>query len=83
MKQGLEERLQEHPELRDRFEKILDIVENSQGDCVLGLQKIVPAAERAIVSATNRMSDSVSVGPEGRYMPFWQSNSATGYRCPR
>lgn len=35
MKRGLEERLREHPELRARFEQMLDIVENSQGDCVL------------------------------------------------
>ena len=35
MKRSLEERLREHPELRERFEKMLDIVENSQGDCVL------------------------------------------------
>jgi len=35
MKRGLEERLREHPELRERFEKMLDIVENADGDCVL------------------------------------------------
>lgn len=35
MKRSLEERLREHPELRERFEKMLDLVENSQGDCVL------------------------------------------------
>jgi len=35
MKRALEERLREHPELRERFEKMLDIVENADGDCVL------------------------------------------------
>ena len=35
MKRGLEERLREYPELRERFEKMLDLVENADGDCVL------------------------------------------------
>lgn len=35
MKRGLEERLREHPQLRQRFEKMLDIVANTEGDCVL------------------------------------------------
>jgi len=35
MKRSLEERLREHPELRERFEKMLDLVENADGDCVL------------------------------------------------
>ncbi len=35
MKRGLEERLREHPELRARFEQMLDLVENAEGDCVL------------------------------------------------
>ena len=34
MKRSLEERLREHPELRERFEKMLDLVENADGDCV-------------------------------------------------
>lgn len=34
MKRSLEQRLREHPELRERFEKMLDIVENTDGDCV-------------------------------------------------
>lgn len=32
MKRGLEERLREHPELRERFEKMLDIVENDDAE---------------------------------------------------
>jgi hypothetical protein len=35
MKRSLEERLRDHPELRERFEKMLDLVENADGDCVL------------------------------------------------
>ena len=34
MKQSMEERLREHPELRARFEQMLDLVENTEGDCV-------------------------------------------------
>lgn len=34
IKRSLEERLREHPELRVRFEKMLDLVENESGDCV-------------------------------------------------
>lgn len=34
MKRSLEERLRAHPQLRERFEKMLDLVENSAGDCV-------------------------------------------------
>lgn len=34
MKRSLEERLREHPGLRARFEQMLDLVENTAGDCV-------------------------------------------------
>ncbi len=33
IKRSLEERLREHPELRARFEQMLALVENAEGDC--------------------------------------------------
>ena len=35
MKRRLEERLREHSRLRERFEKMLDLVETAAGDWVL------------------------------------------------
>jgi len=56
-KPGLMERLKKHPELEERFEMILDIVENSGGD----VEK-ADEAERRAIEAVRQMGNEIVQG---------------------
>lgn len=53
-KRGLEERLQEHPELRVKVERMLDLIENAGGDVEKAAE-----AERRVVEELRQMGSEV------------------------
>lgn len=56
-RRNLSERLEQHPELKERFEMILDIVENTSGD----LEK-ADEAERRAIEAVRQLGDEIVQG---------------------
>lgn len=53
-KRSLEERLQEHPELRVKFERMLDVIENTAGDVEKAAE-----AERRVMEELRQMGNDV------------------------
>jgi hypothetical protein len=53
-KESLEERLQDHPELRVKFERMLDIIENAGGDVEKAAE-----AERRVMEELRQMGNDV------------------------
>ena len=56
-KRNLSERLEKHPELKERFEMILDIVENAAGD----VEK-ADEAERRAIEAVRQLGNEIVQG---------------------
>lgn len=56
-RRNLSERLEQHPELKERFEMILDIVENTSGD----VEK-ADEAERRAIEAVRQLGNEIVQG---------------------
>jgi hypothetical protein len=64
MKRSLEESLREPPELRARFEQMLDLVENSAGDCVRADEAELRLLEQVRGLGRELLQDWAAVGQE-------------------
>ena len=64
MKRSLEERLREHPQLRERFEQMLDLVENAEGDCVLADEAELRVLEQVRGLGRELLQDWAEIGQQ-------------------